>query len=194
VVHSAGKQVFWQLSACESFPSSAFPDDYLVGDNVKTPIPGETGEEYLCRLSTTPARYWDKVVMTYATCDLTFGTDKLIALSGIAHEVQAMIKSDYLASLWSSHLPFNLTWAPNHYQPPYRSQEYVAPSWSWASIHNTFIGFLHSEVKDKKPHLVVLSYGTTPANPQDRFGQVVDGFIEVRAKLGVAKWALPSKS
>jgi hypothetical protein len=199
VIHFAKKQVFWecrQFSACESFPSGAFPDDYLRKNNnsLKTLVPGETEKEYQDRSGNTPAHYWDMVVSTYATCDLTFRTDRLIALSGIAHKVQAMIQSDYLAGLWSSHIPYNLMWQPNYYRSFYRSPEYVAPSWSWASVDRTFIWVRDSEAKDKKPHLVALNYGTTLANPHDRFGQVVDGFIEVRAKLGMAEWILPSQS
>jgi hypothetical protein len=199
VIHFAKKQVFWewrQLSACKSFPSGAFPDAYLMEDNdsLKTLVRGETEKEYRDRSGNTPAHYWDKVITTYATCDLTFRTDKLISLSGIALKVQAMIQSDYLAGLWSSHIPYSLMWQPNYYRSFNRSPEYVAPSWSWASVDRTFIWVRDSEAKDKKPHLVALNYGTTLANPHDRFGQVVDGFIEVRAKLDMAEWILPSQS
>jgi hypothetical protein len=132
VIHFAKKQVFWewrQLSACKSFPSGAFPDAYLMEDNdsLKTLVRGETEKEYRDRSGNTPAHYWDKVITTYATCDLTFRTDKLISLSGIALKVQAMIQSDYLAGLWSSHIPYNLMWQPNYYRSFNRSPEYVAP-------------------------------------------------------------------
>jgi hypothetical protein len=170
VIHFAKKQVFWewrQLSACKSFPSGAFPDAYFMEDNdsLKTLVRGETEKEYRDRSGNTPAHYWDKVITTYATCDLTFRTDKLISLSGIALKVQAMIQSDYLAGLWSSHIPYSLMWQPNYYRSFNRSPEYVAPSWSWASVDRTFIWVRDSEAKDKKPHLVALNYGTTLANP-----------------------------
>ena len=105
-----------------------------------------------------------------------------------------MLQSDYLAGLWSSHLPFNLMWHPNYYLESSRRQEYVAPSWSWASIDDTYIWHIDSEREGKKPHLVVLNYATTLANSQDPFGQIVDGYIEVRGKLGLAEWTIPSES
>ncbi len=43
-------------------------------------------------------RYWTKMVETYTSCGLTYGSDKLIALSGIAHEVHNSIRNDYVVA------------------------------------------------------------------------------------------------
>jgi hypothetical protein len=70
----------------------------------------------------------------------------------------------------------------------------VAPSWSWASVDNTYIWFLDSGPERKRPHLITLDYATTLANPQDPFDQVLESFIQMRGKLGMAEWAIPSES
>ena len=70
----------------------------------------------------------------------------------------------------------------------------MAPSWSWASVNNTYVWYPDIGPEQKKPHLITLDYATAPANPQDPFGQVLDDFIQVRGKLGMAECAIPSES
>jgi len=46
---------------------------------------------------------WSKVVENYSKADLTYQKDKLIALSGMAREIQHLLKSTYAAGLWECH-------------------------------------------------------------------------------------------
>jgi hypothetical protein len=97
---------------------------------------------------------WKQTVETFARTELTFGTDRLIALSGIAKDLRPRIGGDYLAGLWSERLAGQLLWyiKPEYRRSHYRSQkelsesegtlyypgrrpeEYIAPTWSWASV------------------------------------------------------------
>lgn len=97
----------------------------------------------------------------YSQRKLTFGEDKLIALSGLAHnyyerEHQSEAshrdftikgRGKYGAGLWEADMPSALMWQTRHYppdmtqainasprQPPQRPSGYRAPSWSWASV------------------------------------------------------------
>jgi hypothetical protein len=150
------------------------------------------------------SQYWDLLVTRYALCELTFSTDKLIALSGIAHEVHRIVSSEYLAGLWSKDLPYNLMWHAT--LPNFRSPEYVAPSWSWASTSGSYIMVSSIEEEPDKPleqptriprapkqtHVIILSHATRLTNPQDSFSQVTDSFIKMRSKLGMAEWTFES--
>ncbi|KAF4454853.1 hypothetical protein F53441_2723 [Fusarium austroafricanum] len=79
---------------------------------------------------------WNTLVWRYKKTKLTKQSDRLIAFSGIAqsfavaHNLQI---SDYYAGLWKQHLPAALCWN-NIGSNTKRSLEYVAPSWSWASL------------------------------------------------------------
>lgn len=96
---------------------------------------------------------WARIVEMYSRTDLTQKRDKLIALSGIAHSMAAIIeksgKVKYVAGLWHAEeqLVSQLLW---HVEPVCRGdtesgggtleypsrrpKEYRAPSFSWASI------------------------------------------------------------
>jgi len=70
---------------------------------------------------------------------LTFLSDKLIALSGIAkalHESNPEMYDQYLAGIWKCQLPGALLWKPRSKIESLQNNkaEYRAPSWSWASV------------------------------------------------------------
>ena len=79
---------------------------------------------------------WSAIIQGYASRSLTQGTDKLIALSGVAKRLQEVWNSRYLAGLWETGLIRWLCWSPTEgfYALPPRPAPYRAPTWSWASI------------------------------------------------------------
>ncbi|KAE9372590.1 HET-domain-containing protein [Stipitochalara longipes BDJ] len=84
---------------------------------------------------------WHGIVTSYTLCNLTKHTDKLMAISSIARELAStkIVNKRYLAGLWDVNLLFQLGWITvegGKTSPRKRLEddEYVAPSWSWASI------------------------------------------------------------
>ncbi|KAK7192354.1 heterokaryon incompatibility protein [Paraphaeosphaeria sporulosa] len=83
---------------------------------------------------------WSALVAAYSRCELTFGRDKLIALSGLvsALETTGLSRGRYWAGLWDADLPYCLTWRRAAIDPSKwssaRPDTYRAPSWSWASL------------------------------------------------------------
>ncbi|CAN9431803.1 unnamed protein product [Alternaria alternata] len=53
---------------------------------------------------------WKHIVSDYNMCDLTFPSDKLVALSGIAKHMEQLLKIDYWAGLWAFDLIPELIW------------------------------------------------------------------------------------
>ena len=53
---------------------------------------------------------WWSLFTRYSRRKLTFKTDKMAAISGIAQELQGLLKDEYLAGLWRSSLPESLIW------------------------------------------------------------------------------------
>lgn len=81
-------------------------------------------------------KQWKEIVDNYTARQLTFGSDKLVAISACARRFQeANLESDYLAGLWRKDLAFQLLWSTARLQlkskPPTRPTEYRAPTWSW---------------------------------------------------------------
>ena len=80
------------------------------------------------------AQRWRELVTEYCKLQITYETDRLVAIGGIASNFQqARGKETYLAGLWSGSLLADLLWNPVVTAKSRRSHEYVAPSWSWAS-------------------------------------------------------------
>ena len=76
------------------------------------------------------------VVFHYAPLQRTNPNDRLPARSGLARRFQLSGRlGDYGAGLWVKHLDRMLCWSqPGGHMPRNRSFEYVAPTWSWASV------------------------------------------------------------
>jgi hypothetical protein len=86
---------------------------------------------------------WRVSVHAYTRCSLTYSSDKLVALSGVAKLMQQALGDEYCAGLWRSRLFAELAWfrdRGNHNAHEYSSFKstfiktvpYRAPSWSWA--------------------------------------------------------------
>ncbi|XPS92120.1 hypothetical protein M3J09_001526 [Ascochyta lentis] len=74
---------------------------------------------------------WLHIVQSYSQLQLTYTTDRLPALSGIACLVASQTADDYVAGLWRKDIVAGLLW---YVWPPQSViATYVAPSWSWAS-------------------------------------------------------------
>jgi hypothetical protein len=92
---------------------------------------------------------WYNVLADYTNRNLTFSSDKLVAISGIAKVVGNFLRDEYFAGLWRKSLPQGLLWSPYDEEdlpnPGYkatRSSRYRAPSWSWASLDSRISSFL----------------------------------------------------
>ncbi|XXH01530.1 hypothetical protein Hte_007890 [Hypoxylon texense] len=79
---------------------------------------------------------WEKIVELYSTCEMTYRTDKLVAISAVASRIQEGLKGldAYVSGLWLSQLPHQLLWCRRSSSKPSPSYYDTAPSWSWASL------------------------------------------------------------
>ncbi|KAK3500575.1 HET-domain-containing protein [Neurospora crassa] len=92
---------------------------------------------------------WDSIVEQYSLCDLTYSSDKLPALSGLAQNFSiargpgfSLNLNSYLAGIWRPHLPNALSWVSSSDEDSgrvrrYRPDLYRAPSWSWTSVEGS---------------------------------------------------------
>jgi hypothetical protein len=81
-----------------------------------------------------------EIVFQYTKKDLTQDGDRLVAIGGIASQLQHSLKDINMAGLWRSHILEGLQWivttndagmTPTAARLP---TTYIAPSWSWACI------------------------------------------------------------
>lgn len=131
-------------------------------------------------------RSWYKVLADYTNRSLTFPSDKLVAISGIASVVGRFLNDEYFAGLWRKSLPQSLLWSPYDEEdlpnPGYeatRPAEYRAPSWSWASVDSRITSFLCRAIASEPVYATVLEISTELSGP-DPYGQVKSGQITIR--------------
>ncbi|KAH7311451.1 heterokaryon incompatibility protein-domain-containing protein [Stachybotrys elegans] len=130
-------------------------------------------------------RKWHLLVKLYTARQLTFASDKLPAVSGLAVSMPQAGGSRYLAGLWSESLLVDLLWhvspTGNRSKTPmaYPPSEHRAPSWSWASVKQ---GVLWNEYKNFEPLAQVMEAkcSVTEAAP---FGAVSGGHLKLKARL-----------
>ncbi|RAQ78399.1 hypothetical protein COH21_013079 [Aspergillus flavus] len=129
---------------------------------------------------------WEDIVRVYSATNLTVPTDRLAALSSMVQRMPRQIFGDYLAGLWSNNLIEQLAWTTCDKTNYFRYQQYVAPSFSWASIHGGSVTFSRVAFQRIKQKACLLDAGTVPVG-QDPMGPVREGFIHLRLRICEAK-------
>ncbi|KAH8732555.1 heterokaryon incompatibility protein-domain-containing protein [Phaeosphaeriaceae sp. PMI808] len=129
-------QMWWQCRqgiACETFPCG-YPSSSIDPSRLK--IMREGTERDASHGEKRQNDYeWYKTIEKYSHCGLTVFTDKLVALAGLAQAFRRFYPGEqYIAGMWRSQLPLALCWSTDSFTTTYRPPEYVAPSWSWASV------------------------------------------------------------
>ena len=196
ILHFGENQIYWQcqeLQACEALPTgvptaTSVPLGMIDFRGIEKRFSSQTN---LC----SKMGVWNAVVEMYSQRSLTKTEDKLVALSGIASEMQSTLSDGrYLAGLWQTDLLFQLLWHTWDTMPPRPAishatpaKSYRAPSWSWASFDGRVRTYTLLGIKCGRtvcPTFVdVLEARTTNAYT-DTTGQVTDGYIRLRGKLG----------
>jgi hypothetical protein len=157
------KQLAWECSKellCESVPDR---------------VPAEYIWNYHNAKRAGNLDNWMDIVQQYTKLQLTFQSDRLIAISGIAQQRQETHGDVYLAGLWRKDLVQQLLWRPKSLtgqrlgiSNSVMGRDYVAPSWSWASFNGPVwyddnveravqypLDILHTEVTLESPNAFV---------------------------------------
>lgn len=205
VLHFGSKQVFWECgeaNCCELHPRSVnlFRQEDK-GDEL-LPRLGASGPSAPWKhLLDSPHHFtlkdsvrqlftdWYGILMQYAECKLSFPSDKLVAISGVAKDMKKRLAefgqdTDYLAGLWRCELPQSLVW--NLRGTGTRPPVYRAPSWSWAAVD----GRVNMAQWLANPDDILLSSliaaETTPLG-EDETGQVLTGSVTLKGPLVTVK-------
>ncbi|KAI0333432.1 HET-domain-containing protein [Cubamyces sp. BRFM 1775] len=128
-------------------------------------------------------RRWRNVVEDYSRRRLSYASDKLVACAGLTEMFAAALGSAYVAGFWNDDfLLQDLLWhmiVSVHSRP----REYVAPSWSWASIHHSRLFYPYISTTTSRPMAAVVSCTTTAQDGAFPLGPVMDGQLILRAHL-----------
>jgi hypothetical protein len=164
-IHFSDRGAFWE---CRTTIASEFMPDGFPSQLVSPLVRREGKFEWV----------WPQVVRLYSAANLTYGRDKLPAISGVARLGHSETGDQYLAGLWRGQLLEQLCWrrAESKYsleRPPWR-----APTWSWASIDGqvSWQSLQEGILETKYAHVVDAS---TTLHGHDPFGQVTRGEVRL---------------
>lgn len=135
-------------------------------------------------------RLWQFIVTTYAERALSFHSDKLSALSGIAKYLEPSLGPTYLAGLWRNQcMVAQLAWGASSPSIPKAPCKYKTPSWSWAVTDQPLVfgrWFEYHNPRTPNEYLegtcTILDAQTTLAT-DDPTGPVNGGFLLVEGYL-----------
>ncbi|GAW12940.1 hypothetical protein ANO14919_023130 [Xylariales sp. No.14919] len=135
---------------------------------------------------------WRRFVEAYSQRQITFRTDTLPAISGIANRWSRMSKRRYLCGLWADDdgLLVGLTWIirskgakTEDRETKALSNTYIAPSWSWASTQQEVFWV---DVRNKASEFLVkidVQNSNCLCSGPDPFGRVTSGWIVITGKV-----------
>ncbi|KAK0647146.1 heterokaryon incompatibility protein-domain-containing protein [Cercophora newfieldiana] len=164
-IHFARQEVFWECAErahCESVSDLRFSvsrgggdtdDSHIKAPHWKLPDRHKASADRYSSADCSPSQLagylrWEDIVRVYTRAELTFPSDKLVALGGLARHMKALLDDTYIAGLWLRHLHGNLLWHAGrdsegtvmrpHFSTPSCPhadvrEQYRAPSFSWAS-------------------------------------------------------------
>jgi hypothetical protein len=185
IVHFTDTMLYWECASegkgedaspadAEHLPQVGWRSTYLsFGRKVPTTLMS------LSRLDRKTI-IWHGIVYSYSRLQLSYPSDMLPALQGVATRVAAERQSRYYAGLWEDTLIPDLLWRTIAPSSPGTCQgDPQAPSWSWASSHDIFYQdwswIKGAEYQSKfLPEASVVSISTQTAG-DNPFGQVSDG-------------------
>jgi len=215
-----GQQLEWEC--CELLAREYYPDGEASQFNysywghgrpfkmrcmLKDNSLGYTGGDLLAKKYET----WIYLIWMFRRCDLTYPSDCLPALSGLAKNFSREMDDEYLAGLWRKDLFRELLWyhdlnpryntsmgtSPEEYRGRCCHSETVeqtltprgAPTWSWASknIRVNFIFFGLSFPLSEVRRTCVVEDVAVDLVGSDPTGNVTGGYIRLKAPMRTTK-------
>jgi hypothetical protein len=130
---------------------------------------------------------WRSLVSTYSTLEMTYPSDKLVAIGGLAKKF-AQPGNRYLAGLWSKSLINDLVWRTQGKDLCPRTI-WRAPSWSWASVEGRVWGtHKDTHVPECIARVEVLDYRVTPKGV-DEYGELTSGTLRLLGSCTAVTWS-----
>ncbi|KAH9240968.1 hypothetical protein K456DRAFT_1821510 [Colletotrichum gloeosporioides 23] len=181
------EQMYWECPAVTTREDGIPHDAYYSA----APLGFEKARKTLSLGRPTSMRDWYTIVTEFSTRELSFGSDKLPALAGVASRfASAKIGGSYIAGLWTEDILTGIFWlantsdkecAPGLRQPA----KPRAPSWSWASID----GKIWFPPRREPPHPSLKALGFDMNVAMDNFAASrIEGDLKLRGLMAKMRY------
>ncbi|ERF71051.1 hypothetical protein EPUS_03331 [Endocarpon pusillum Z07020] len=150
----------------------------------------DTDRRIINSVEVSSEHLWEDIVFQYTHGTLSYPSDKLLAIAGVARKfcsARHLNPCTYLAGLWKEMLPANLLWRGEAHLRLFgglhgrqRTQMYRAPSWSWAGVNDGPITYPIRRKWEMWPIDVLDAY---VISDDEQMGAVRGGSIKLKGKL-----------
>ncbi|OCT46003.1 hypothetical protein CLCR_00391 [Cladophialophora carrionii] len=174
-LHFTRNEVFWecqQMCCSEVFPKG-------LPATMRPPSSQEHEEFFSKRIHHQRHGNWHQLVQMYSPKRLTYASDKLLALTGLAKQYMARNRlhaDDYLVGMWKPQLPHALLWRVEQGRRPTR---YRAPTWTWASIDGA-VRYPEPATSQRETCIEIIDLDMAYHPAGDHFGIVESAKMKVR--------------
>ncbi|KAG4436908.1 hypothetical protein IFR05_007596 [Cadophora sp. M221] len=139
-IHFHGEEMIWECHEALSCECGQFcaenSSHFLSWGNSGSVRLATTGSRSRSTGLPDPMKGWFSIVSTFSKLDITFESDRLPAISGIANVMSNQFKESYIAGIWGSELARGLLWSQYGHQKSIRvagTPRCYVPTWTWAS-------------------------------------------------------------
>ena len=132
---------------------------------------------------------WYTMVFLFTRRRLTHDTDRLPALSGLATEVAKSRNGTYFrngtyyAGLWWEDMASGMLWFRDPVAELNKPSEYLAPSWSWASLNGSRLVYQNEPRKITLPDVVFRECHLEYESIDDPHGAIKSGWLDLSAPV-----------
>jgi hypothetical protein len=197
-----GKQMAWKCTAASAEETRPTPRTmHRSNKHIEMRLSLYTGDHSIAHSTSAGHRQdhfrlWYTMVEGYTRRHLSFTSDALPALSGIATLFSTAHRVKYLAGLWREDLVAGLSWyiSSNDYReaPKTRNKDDRAkmdeidasPTWTWSSVKNAMVKFrVQPSYEDFNNMFEVVEASCVPQSQDNAYGKVGSGQLKLRAPL-----------
>lgn len=213
-LHFCGSEALFECAAGLSCECGHAQDSYWVniGDEGRKMGMENMDDGAVLRRRPTKDLRWTQLIVAYSALNLTFSTDRLPAVSGLARDFAGRRSPDavgqYLAGLWRNTIHDELVWfvgapllrhrakkdrtftneaedtAKFWFAQTARVREYIAPTWSWASVFDA----VNYRTPDRNHPLCEVLDANVELSGSDPFSSVCGGSLRVKGRLARTPW------
>jgi hypothetical protein len=200
-LHYTSKRLVWECQRQLVYESDMNPETWPIGGeffscpNRYFLVPDFGRNHILCTDAPESVKYldhgqrWYNLVINYSFRSLTVQSDRLVAISGIAQEIQAQSEYTYWTGIWAEDAHLGLLW--RMFRSGKTPDSYRAPSWSWVSLDVVPYFDIYergTKVDESKFRAEILGCEilTEDGSPQ---GSILSGKLKIRSLwLGFEQW------
>lgn len=195
IVHFAEREMFWEC--IEDLKCECMEVDHTTSSDRRRHTTGAVRKDQFIRLSYDEEKFnihelWLGLLSQYSRLNISYDSDLLPALSGLAKLWQSRGAGKYLAGFWEDYILESMMWETAGTGMLQRAREYRAPSWSPFSLEDadlspdrrTHVSFSHQIGSNRLAtrHAVVVDAGVEVAGA-DPTGGVRSAFLQLRGRV-----------